>query len=120
MEGEPVGWYTGNVTFAYKHGLQWEADYETMVAPHKLPSWLESSTQMDYVLRFQSPLTTAPFLIWTGKPFMQVHATDRDDPTTPHAQLRYSILHHFPNPYGEMLFEIDSVTGEISPSKTGM
>ncbi|NXW93498.1 CAD17 protein, partial [Alopecoenas beccarii] len=55
----------------------------------------------------------------TGKPFMQVHATDRDDPTTPHAQLRYSILHHFPNPYGEMLFEIDSVTGEISPSKTG-
>ncbi|PKK34448.1 cadherin 17, LI cadherin (liver-intestine) [Columba livia] len=54
-----------------------------------------------------------------GKPFMQVHATDRDDPTTPHAQLRYSILHHFPNPYGEMLFEIDSVTGEISPSRTG-
>lgn len=51
---------------------------------------------------------------------MQVHATDRDDPTTPHAQLRYSILHHFPNPYGEMLFEIDSVTGEISPSRTGM
>lgn len=54
-----------------------------------------------------------------GKPFMQVHATDRDDPTTPHAQLTYSILHHFPNPYSEMLFQIDSVTGEISPSKTG-
>ncbi|NXK21892.1 CAD17 protein, partial [Arenaria interpres] len=54
-----------------------------------------------------------------GKPFMKVHATDRDDPTTPHAQLTYSILHHFPNPYSEMLFQIDSVTGEISPSKTG-
>ncbi|KAM4791505.1 cadherin-17 isoform 1-T1 [Cyanocitta cristata] len=54
-----------------------------------------------------------------GKPFMHVHATDRDDPTTPHAQLSYSILHHFPNPYEEMLFQIDSVTGEISPSKTG-
>uniref|UniRef100_A0A8C5T7S6 Cadherin 17 n=1 Tax=Malurus cyaneus samueli TaxID=2593467 RepID=A0A8C5T7S6_9PASS len=54
-----------------------------------------------------------------GKPFMSVHATDRDDPTTPHAQLSYSILHHFPNPYEEMLFQIDSETGEISPSKTG-
>ncbi|XP_009636634.1 cadherin-17 [Egretta garzetta] len=54
-----------------------------------------------------------------GKPFMYVHATDRDDPTTPHAQLMYSILHHFPNPYKEMLFQIDSVTGAISPSKTG-
>ncbi|NXM43281.1 CAD17 protein, partial [Gymnorhina tibicen] len=54
-----------------------------------------------------------------GKPFMYVHATDCDDPTTPHAQLSYSILHHFPNPYEEMLFQIDSETGAISPSKTG-
>ncbi|NWI03365.1 CAD17 protein, partial [Tichodroma muraria] len=54
-----------------------------------------------------------------GKPFMYVHATDRDDPTTPHAQLSYSILHHFPNPYEEMLFQIDNATGEISPSRTG-
>ncbi|XP_009484893.2 cadherin-17 [Pelecanus crispus] len=54
-----------------------------------------------------------------GKPFMYVHATDRDDPTTPHAQLTYSILHHFPNPYSEMLFQIDNVTGAISPSKMG-
>ncbi|NWH83967.1 CAD17 protein, partial [Aegithalos caudatus] len=54
-----------------------------------------------------------------GKPFMYVHATDHDDPTTPHAQLSYSILHHFPNPYEEMLFQIDNVTGEISPSRTG-
>ncbi|NXY04810.1 CAD17 protein, partial [Pteruthius melanotis] len=54
-----------------------------------------------------------------GKPFMYVNAIDRDDPTTPHAQLSYSILHHFPNPYDEMLFQIDSSTGAISPSKTG-
>ncbi|NXX84003.1 CAD17 protein, partial [Urocolius indicus] len=54
-----------------------------------------------------------------GKPFMYVHATDRDDPTTPHAQLVYNILHHFPNPYSEMLFEVDKVTGAISPSRTG-
>ncbi|NXK57759.1 CAD17 protein, partial [Sylvietta virens] len=54
-----------------------------------------------------------------GKPFMYVHATDRDDPTTPHAQLSYSILHHFPNPYEKMLFQIDNVTGAISPSRTG-
>ncbi|KAM9235648.1 cadherin-17 [Leptosomus discolor] len=54
-----------------------------------------------------------------GKPFMYVHATDRDDPTTPHARLTYSILHHFPNPYTEMLFQINNVTGAISPSKMG-
>ncbi|XP_010286744.1 PREDICTED: cadherin-17, partial [Phaethon lepturus] len=54
-----------------------------------------------------------------GKPFMYIHATDRDDPTTPHAQLTYSILHHFPNPYTEMLFQIDNITGAISPSKMG-
>ncbi|KFV81908.1 Cadherin-17, partial [Struthio camelus australis] len=54
-----------------------------------------------------------------GKPFMYVHATDRDDPSTPHAQLTYSILHHFPNPYSKMLFQIDNVTGAISPSRTG-
>ncbi|NWI75284.1 CAD17 protein, partial [Dryoscopus gambensis] len=54
-----------------------------------------------------------------GKPFMYVRAIDRDDPTTPHAQLSYSILHHFPNPYEEMLFQIDRATGAISPSKTG-
>ncbi|NWI42670.1 CAD17 protein, partial [Picathartes gymnocephalus] len=54
-----------------------------------------------------------------GKPFMYVHATDRDDPKTPHAQLSYSILHHFPNPYEKMLFQIDNTTGGISPSRTG-
>ncbi|NXP84680.1 CAD17 protein, partial [Passerina amoena] len=54
-----------------------------------------------------------------GKPFMYVHATDRDDPTTLHAQLSYSILHHFPNPYSEMLFQIDNATGAISPSRKG-
>ncbi|NXX69727.1 CAD17 protein, partial [Spizella passerina] len=54
-----------------------------------------------------------------GKPFMYVHATDRDDPTTLHAQLSYSILHHFPNPYAEMLFQIDNATGAISPSRQG-
>ncbi|XP_062358952.1 cadherin-17 [Cinclus cinclus] len=54
-----------------------------------------------------------------GKPFMYVYATDRDDPTTPHAQLSYSILHHFPKYFEEMLFQIDNVTGAISPTKTG-
>ncbi|NXT85143.1 CAD17 protein, partial [Zapornia atra] len=54
-----------------------------------------------------------------GKPFMYVHATDRDDPTTPHGKLTYSILHHFPKPYQDMLFQIDSATGAISVSKAG-
>lgn len=51
---------------------------------------------------------------------MYVYATDRDDPSTLHAQLSYSILHHFPKYFEEMLFQIDNVTGAISPTKTGM
>ncbi|XP_015265309.1 PREDICTED: cadherin-17 [Gekko japonicus] len=54
-----------------------------------------------------------------GKPFMYVTAHDRDDPSTPHAQLTYRIHHHFPNPYPEMLFQIDNVTGAISTTPTG-
>ncbi|XP_065255541.1 cadherin-17 [Emys orbicularis] len=54
-----------------------------------------------------------------GKPFLYVRATDRDDPTTPNAQLFYNILHHFPNPYKSMLFQIDNVTGAISTSEPG-
>ncbi|XP_039378955.1 cadherin-17 [Mauremys reevesii] len=54
-----------------------------------------------------------------GKPFLRVHATDRDDPTTPNAQLSYNILHHFPDPYKSMLFQIDNVTGAISTSENG-
>ncbi|XP_054842028.1 cadherin-17 [Eublepharis macularius] len=54
-----------------------------------------------------------------GKPFMYVTAHDRDDPNTPHGQLIYSIFHHFPSPYPEMLFQIDNVTGAISTSLTG-
>ncbi|XP_053875330.1 cadherin-17 [Malaclemys terrapin pileata] len=54
-----------------------------------------------------------------GKPFLYVNATDRDDPTTPNAQLFYNILHHFPDPYKQMLFQIDNVTGAISTSELG-
>lgn len=50
---------------------------------------------------------------------MHVTAFDRDDPSTPNAQLRYSILHHFPNPYNEMLFQINDITGDISPTLAG-
>lgn len=67
-----------------------------------------------------SSLSTVSSPIQTGKPFMYVYATDRDDPSTLHAQLSYSILHHFPKYFEEMLFQIDNVTGAISPTKTGM
>nr|XP_034981624.1 cadherin-17 [Zootoca vivipara]XP_034981625.1 cadherin-17 [Zootoca vivipara]XP_034981626.1 cadherin-17 [Zootoca vivipara] len=54
-----------------------------------------------------------------GKPFTYVTATDRDDPTTPHAQLSYSISKHFPDPYQTMLFQINNVTGAISTTAAG-
>lgn len=39
-----------SVTSTY--GFPWEMHYGTTVAPHKLPSWLEGSPWMDYLLRF--------------------------------------------------------------------
>ncbi|XP_077208011.1 cadherin-17 [Paroedura picta] len=54
-----------------------------------------------------------------GKPFMRVTAHDRDDPKTPNGQLSYSIHHHFPNPFPEMLFQINNLTGAISTTVTG-
>lgn len=51
---------------------------------------------------------------------MYVIAFDRDDPSTLHAQLSYSILHQFPSTPGtEMYFQIDNVTGAISTTVAG-
>lgn len=54
----------------------------------------------------------------TGKPFMYVTAFDRDDPSTLHSNLSYSILHQFPST-DEMYFQIDNVTGAISTTEAG-
>ncbi|XP_061463303.1 cadherin-17 [Rhineura floridana] len=54
-----------------------------------------------------------------GKPFIYVTASDRDDPNTPHAQLSYSIIKHFPDPYNQMLFQINNITGAISTTLAG-
>ncbi|XP_058032873.1 cadherin-17 [Ahaetulla prasina] len=53
-----------------------------------------------------------------GKPFMYVTAFDRDDPSTLHSKLSYSILHQFPST-NEMYFQIDNVTGAISTTEAG-
>ncbi|XP_034278202.1 cadherin-17 [Pantherophis guttatus] len=53
-----------------------------------------------------------------GKPFMYVTAFDRDDPSTLHSNLSYSILHQFPST-DKMYFQIDNVTGAISTTETG-
>ncbi|XP_026546647.1 cadherin-17 [Notechis scutatus] len=53
-----------------------------------------------------------------GKPFMYVTAFDRDDPSTLHSELSYSILQQFPTTR-EMYFQIDNVTGAISTTDAG-
>lgn len=54
-----------------------------------------------------------------GKPFMYVHATDKDDPRTPNAQLSYSILNQIPEHDQLFLFQIDNATGAISTTPDG-
>ncbi|MCI4391369.1 hypothetical protein PGIGA_G00133450 [Pangasianodon gigas] len=54
-----------------------------------------------------------------GIPFVQVVATDADDPDTPNSQLSYSIESQIPNTNGEAFFSIDSNTGEISTTEEG-
>ncbi|XP_043973337.1 cadherin-17 [Gambusia affinis] len=52
-------------------------------------------------------------------PFVQVSATDKDDPTTPNARLRYSLISQVPNNNNIFLFQIDPETGEISTTEEG-
>ncbi|XP_058849734.1 cadherin-16 isoform X2 [Acipenser ruthenus] len=55
----------------------------------------------------------------SGSPFMQVQATDLDDPATPHADLRYSLVSQAPaEPSGNM-FQIHSLTGSVSLTAEG-
>ncbi|XP_043833661.1 cadherin-17 [Dromiciops gliroides] len=54
-----------------------------------------------------------------GKPFMYVNATDRDDPTTPHAHLFYRIAIQLPKINDVMYFQINNQTGGISLTPEG-
>ncbi|XP_027712793.1 cadherin-17 [Vombatus ursinus] len=54
-----------------------------------------------------------------GKPFMYVNATDRDDPTTLHAQLFYRIAVQLPKINNVMYFQINNKTGGISLTRAG-
>ncbi|XP_044150499.1 cadherin-17 [Bufo gargarizans] len=54
-----------------------------------------------------------------GMPFIQVFATDKDDPATPNAQLVYSIKQQLPDPINVRFFQINNQTGEISTTING-
>ncbi|MEQ2301601.1 hypothetical protein AMECASPLE_037833, partial [Ameca splendens] len=52
-------------------------------------------------------------------PFLQVFATDQDDPETENAHLRYSLISQIPNNRNILMFQIDPETGEISTTEEG-
>ncbi|NP_001135580.1 cadherin-17 precursor [Xenopus tropicalis] len=53
-----------------------------------------------------------------GRPFVRVYATDADDPSTPNAQLSYSILQQIPDS-NPKYFQINNITGDISVTWNG-
>uniref|UniRef100_A0A8C1NJ26 Cadherin 17, LI cadherin (liver-intestine) n=1 Tax=Cyprinus carpio TaxID=7962 RepID=A0A8C1NJ26_CYPCA len=54
-----------------------------------------------------------------GVPFLQVSATDADDPNTLNAQLRFSIVNQIPNPGNGFYFGIDPDSGDIFITEEG-
>ncbi|XP_072108032.1 cadherin-17 [Mobula birostris] len=54
-----------------------------------------------------------------GKPFMEVKATDLDDPKTPNGKIEYSITRQVPSTDHVLLFQIDKDTGAISTTEQG-
>ncbi|KAG9339392.1 hypothetical protein JZ751_023785, partial [Albula glossodonta] len=54
-----------------------------------------------------------------GEPFIRVFATDQDNPDTPNARLSYSIVNQIPDRLKKPLFQINSMTGEISVTPEG-
>ncbi|XP_034553892.1 cadherin-17 [Notolabrus celidotus] len=54
-----------------------------------------------------------------GVPFTRVFASDRDDPETVNAQLRYSLVSQIPSKHHTLMFQINPNTGEISTTEQG-
>ncbi|CAL8247189.1 unnamed protein product [Lota lota] len=54
-----------------------------------------------------------------GVPFVSVSANDLDDPESPNAKLRYSLVSQIPNRQKIPFFLIDPATGEISTTQDG-
>ncbi|XP_028281315.1 cadherin-17 [Parambassis ranga] len=54
-----------------------------------------------------------------GVPFTRVFALDQDDPDSPNAQLRYTLVSQIPNKNNILLFQIDPNTGEVSTTEQG-
>uniref|UniRef100_A0A673B2G8 Cadherin domain-containing protein n=1 Tax=Sphaeramia orbicularis TaxID=375764 RepID=A0A673B2G8_9TELE len=54
-----------------------------------------------------------------GVPFTRVFALDQDDPQSPNAHLRYSLVSQIPNKHNVLLFQINPDTGEISTTEEG-
>ncbi|XP_060937243.1 cadherin-17 [Limanda limanda] len=54
-----------------------------------------------------------------GTAFTRVFASDADDPETPNAHLRYSLVSQVPTKNHILLFQIDPNTGEISTTEEG-
>ncbi|XP_072883536.1 cadherin-17 [Hemitrygon akajei] len=54
-----------------------------------------------------------------GKPFMEVKATDLDDPNTPNGKIEYSITRQVPSSVHVLFFQIDKYTGAISTTQQG-
>ncbi|XP_029360941.1 cadherin-17 [Echeneis naucrates] len=54
-----------------------------------------------------------------GVPFTRVFGLDQDDPDTPNARLRYSLVSQIPMKQQILLFKINPITGEISTTEEG-
>uniref|UniRef100_A0A8C6V1C4 Cadherin 17, LI cadherin (liver-intestine) n=1 Tax=Neogobius melanostomus TaxID=47308 RepID=A0A8C6V1C4_9GOBI len=54
-----------------------------------------------------------------GVPFTRVFASDLDDPASPNARLKYSLVSQIPNKHHIALFQINADTGEISTTAEG-
>ncbi|KAM9782826.1 cadherin-17 [Neosynchiropus ocellatus] len=54
-----------------------------------------------------------------GQPFTRVFAMDQDDPQTPNAQLRFSLVSQIPKRDNVALFQIHPVSGEVSTTEEG-
>ncbi|CAL9705790.1 unnamed protein product [Knipowitschia caucasica] len=54
-----------------------------------------------------------------GVPFTRVFASDLDDPASPNARLKYSLVNQIPNKHHTAMFQINADTGAISTTPEG-
>ncbi|MFT7816774.1 cadherin-16 [Arapaima gigas] len=98
-----------------------QVSFTTGGKTHSFTVEVRVSDKNDNIPKFveESLRGTVQLGLLKGIPFMKLMATDRDDPDTQHAELRYSLMGQTPRIPSSQMFFVDARSGEVSLTDDG-